>query len=55
MSLIQHRARMKGVFSIFGLGYNRGGWVGYQLVDELTGSLYRHGADVRERDLRPGS
>jgi hypothetical protein len=46
---------MKVVFSIFGLGYNRGGWVEYQLVDELTGSLYRHGAYVRERDLRPGN
>lgn len=33
--------------------YNRGGWVDYQLIDELTGQLYRHGAGVREKDLKP--
>ena len=44
---------MKGVFRINKLLYNHAGWVEYQLKEDLTGQLYRHGAAVREKDLKP--
>lgn len=53
MAVIQGGARVKGVFRIHKLLYNRGGWVEYQLKEDLTGQLYRHGAAVREKDLKP--
>ncbi|KAF3005026.1 hypothetical protein E8E13_009022 [Curvularia kusanoi] len=53
MAVIQGGARVKGVFRIHKLLYNRAGWVEYQLKEELTGQLYKHGAAVREKDLKP--
>lgn len=53
MGVIQGGQRVKGNFTVHRKMYNRGGWVDYQLIDELTGQLYRHGAGVREKDLKP--
>lgn len=53
MAIIQGGARVKGVFRINKLLYNHAGWVEYQLKEDLTGQLYRHGAAVREKDLKP--
>ncbi|KAG9197258.1 hypothetical protein G6514_001950 [Epicoccum nigrum] len=53
MAVIQGGARVKGVFRINKLLYNHAGWVEYQLKEDLTGQLYRHGAAVREKDLKP--
>ena len=53
MAVIQGGARVKGVFTVHKLLYNRAGWVEYQLKEELTGQLYKHGAAVREKDLKP--
>ncbi|KAJ4319368.1 hypothetical protein N0V94_003958 [Neodidymelliopsis sp. IMI 364377] len=52
MAVIANGRRVKGDFRVHALVYNRGGWVDYQLIDELTGQLYRHGAGVREKDLK---
>lgn len=53
MGVIQGGARVKGVFKVHKLIYNRGGWVDYQLIEDISGQLYRHGAGVREKDLKP--
>ncbi|KAJ4384757.1 hypothetical protein N0V86_000359 [Didymella sp. IMI 355093] len=53
MSLIENGARVKGVYSIWALQYNRGGWVDYQLLD-LHDQLYKHGAWTRESLLKGG-
>ncbi|UPX19447.1 uncharacterized protein EKO05_0009708 [Ascochyta rabiei] len=55
MATIANGQRVKGVFTIQAAIYNPKGWVEYQLKDSLTDQLHRHGAGVRERDLKPGA
>jgi hypothetical protein len=53
MAVIANGARVKGVFRVHALVYNPKGWVEYQLIEDISGQLYRHGAGVREKDLKP--
>jgi hypothetical protein len=54
MLTIENGKRVQRVFTAHATFYNHGGWVDYQLIDNSTGQLYRHGAGVRERDLKRG-
>ncbi|KAF9701622.1 hypothetical protein EKO04_000600 [Ascochyta lentis] len=55
MATIANGQRVKGVFTVQAAIYNQRGWVEYQLKDTLTGQLHRHGAGVREKELKPGA
>ena len=55
MATIANGQRVKGVYTIETAVYNSRGWVEYQLVDCITGALYKHGARVREKELKPGA
>ncbi|KAJ4348892.1 hypothetical protein N0V95_005071 [Ascochyta clinopodiicola] len=55
MAFFENGSRMKGVFTIRGAKCNDVGKWEYSLVDCFTGRLYKNGAAVRERDLKPGT
>lgn len=55
MAMIANGQRTKGVYTIQAAVYNPKGWVDYQLADYFTGETYRHGAGVREKELKPGA
>ncbi|KAF1929147.1 uncharacterized protein M421DRAFT_4946 [Didymella exigua CBS 183.55] len=52
---ITNGQRIKSIFTIHAAVYNPKGWVEYQVLDSLSHQLYRHGAGIREKDLRPGA
>ena len=52
---IANGQRIKSVFTIHAPVYNPKGWVDYQVLEYVSGQLYRHGAGIRERELRPGA
>lgn len=54
MTAIRNGARAKAVFTVHAVVYHPDGWHEYQLMDISTGQLYKRGAGVREKDLKPG-
>ncbi|KZM26695.1 metal ion binding [Ascochyta rabiei] len=55
MGVVENGQRMKGVFTIHGAEPNNRGWFEYSLADTFTGKLYKNGAAVHEKDLKPGT
>lgn len=54
MAAIQNGKRVRISLQVHRVEYNKIGWFEYQLIDSVTGQLYRHGALVREKDLKAG-